>query len=457
MDKRGTILVIDDAEEILFTLKFLLKQHFRSVYTETNPYHVPRLLRQHEPDVVLLDMNFGKGLNDGSEGLKWLGKIKELKPQTKVVMMTAYSDVGVAVAALKAGASDFVEKPWRNERLVATVNSALDLAQSLRQVAQLESAQRELTDTMSRGYGDMLGNSPAMKKVFKSVDKVAGTDANVLVLGENGTGKELIAARIHNQSERSRRVFIPVDLGAIPDSLFESEVFGHVKGAFTGANEDRIGRFVAAHGGTLFLDEIGNLSLPAQAKLLQVLQRRRVIPVGSNREIEVDIRLICATNMPLYQMVAEGSFRQDLLYRINTVEIHLPPLRMRTGDVALLSNEFLNQFGQKYNKPKLRFNKDALDLLEHYEWPGNVRELRHIIERAVIMSESDTIGSGDIVLHSARAMPGSDNEENLSLEEMERRLISVALDKHHGNISRAAADLGITRAALYRRLEKFDM
>lgn len=457
MKKVGTIVIIDDAEDILLSLKFLLKQNFKSVFTECNPFHVPRLLRQHDPDVVLLDMNFGKGRDDGAEGLHWLKKIKELSPEVSVVMMTAYSDVGLAVEALKSGASDFVEKPWRNEKLVATLHAVYDLSRTQKKVHRLESTQRVLTDALDQSGGELYGESEVMQDVHRTISKVAATDANILILGENGTGKELVARQLHRQSKREGRVFIPVDMGAIPDSLFESEIYGHVKGSFTGAHQDRIGRFEAAASGTLFLDEIGNMSLPSQSKLLQALQRRTITPVGSNKAIRVDIRLVCATNMPLYDMVEEGTFRQDLLYRINTVEISLPPLSHRKGDVSLLAIRFLKLYARKYNKTFLKINSDALELLEAYHWPGNVRELRHIIERAVIMCEDDVIGSGDIVLHGGRQAPIDSEQENLTLVEMEIQLVTRALAKHKGNISKTAAELGITRASLYRRLEKFNI
>jgi len=457
MDKPGTIIVIDDAEDILLSLKFLLKQNFKSVFTESNPYHVPRLLRQHEPDVVLLDMNFGKGRDDGAEGLYWLRKIKELRPDVSVVMMTAYSDVSLAVEALKSGASDFVEKPWRNEKLVATLQAVYDLSRTHKKLQRLENTQRVLTDVMDQTGGELHGESDVMQDLRRTITKVAGTEANVLILGANGTGKELVARQLHRQSTRMGKVFIPVDMGAIPDSLFESEIYGHVKGSFTGAHQDRAGRFEAAAGGTLFLDEIGNMSLPAQSKLLHALQRRSITPVGSNKAIDVDIRLVCATNMPIYDMVEEGTFRQDLLYRINTVEINLPSLSQRSGDISLLAIRFLQQFARKYNKAQLKINTDALELLETYHWPGNVRELRHIIERAVIMTEEEVIGSGDIVLHGGRHAPVENTEANLTLEEMEIQLVTRSLAKNKGNISKTAAELGITRASLYRRLEKFDI
>jgi len=456
MKQPGTVLIVDDEEDILFSLRMFLKQHFERVFTEQNPQHLPRLLRQYEPDVVLLDMNFRKGDTSGEEGLQWLQKTVELRPGVQVIMITAYGEVEKAVRALKTGAADFVEKPWRNEKLLATVHAAFNLGRSRKEVAQLQTRQRALTDHLDSSAGDIVGNSPAMEDVFKTIDKVAATDANVLILGENGTGKELVAREIHRRSPRSDQVFVNVDLGAIPESLFESELFGHKKGAFTDAREDRAGRFEAAHGGTFFLDEIGNLTLPMQAKLLAALQNREIVRVGSNQPIPVDIRLICATNMPLYEMVREKTFRQDLLYRINTVEIQLPPLRAREADVRLLASHFLKQYARKYQKTDLELHPAALQKLEQYPWPGNIRELRHAIERSVILSEKNVLTPGDFLLHpdfhqSADFFQGDDT---LNLEEMEKKLIQRAMNKFHGNISKAADELGLTRAALYRRLEK---
>lgn len=456
MGKKGTILVIDDEEDILFSLKFLLKQHFASVFTDQNPYHLPRLLRLHEPDVVILDMNFGKGRDSGSEGLEWLGKVKEIMPQVPVVTMTAYGDVGIAVEALKSGAVDFVEKPWRNEKMVATIRAAYEHGQTERKVERLEESQRALSQVMDKGFKDIIGESAEMQKVFKTLDKVADTDAHVLILGENGTGKELIARALHRKSLRASEVFIPVDLGSIPESLFESEIFGHKKGSFTGAHQDRIGRFQAASGGTLFLDEIGNIPLASQAKLLHALQTHQIVPVGSNQQIKVDIRLICATNMPLYEMVEEGTFRQDLLYRINTVELHLPALRDREGDVPLLADFYLNEYKRKYQKPDLDVSTQTLDKLAGYRWPGNIRELRHIIERAVIMCEGKRIEPDDIILSNpTKQADGIGMPESMTLEEVEERLIRMAMKKHQGNVSKAASELGLTRTSLYRRLQKY--
>ena len=455
MKKEGTILIIDDEEDILFSLKFLLKQHFKAVFTDQNPYHLPRLLRTHHPDVVLLDMNFGAGRDTGEEGLEWLAKIKELQPQVPVVTMTAYGDVSIAVKALKAGARDFIEKPWRNEKMVATIQGAFAQGRAERKVEKLQVTQKVLSEAIDQPFTEIIGSSAVMQDVFKTIDKVAGTDAHVLILGENGTGKELIARAIHRRSPRAQNVFIPVDLGAIPETLFESEIFGHKKGAFTGAHQDRVGRFEAASGGTLFLDEIGNLPLPSQAKLLHAIQHHEIVPVGSNRPVKVDNRLICATNMPLYQMVQEHTFRQDLLYRINTVEIRLPALHERKGDIPLLADFYLQQYRKKYGKPGLSITKEALKKLDQYPWPGNVRELRHIIERTVIMCEGDVIKAEDIILGTPASAESTSQLEGLTIEELEEKLIRSAMRKYDGNISKAASELGLTRTSLYRRLEKY--
>lgn len=455
MTKKGTILIIDDEEDILFSLKFLLKQHFASVFTDQNPYQLPRLLRQHEPDVVILDMNFGKGRDSGAEGLEWIKKIKELSPQTPVVTMTAYSDVSIAVEALKAGAQDFVEKPWRNEKILATIQSVFARSVSEKKVERLEHAQKALTQAIDQPFVEIVGDSPEMKEVFGTIEKVAATDAHVLVLGENGTGKELIARALHRHSNRANQVFIPVDMGSIPETLFESELFGHRKGAFTGAHQDRIGRFEAASGGTLFLDEIGNLSMASQSKLLNALQSLEIVPVGSNKSVKIDIRLICATNMPLYQMVEEQSFRQDLLYRINTVEINLPPLRGRRSDIEPLAHHYLSLYRKKYQKNDLDFTSSAIDKLVNYHWPGNVRELKHIIERTVIMGEGNKINADDIILTSPKSSRKNIPDKVLTIEEMEENLIREVMRKHNGNITKAADELGLTRTSLYRRLEKY--
>ena len=452
------ILVIDDEEDILLTLRFFLNQHFGTVHTEHNPNLIPRLLRQNDYDVILLDMNFRTGDLTGKDGLRWLQKILELNPSSNVIMITAHGDVNLAVDAVKTGAIDFVVKPWRNEKLLATINSAVKLSKSKQKVQQLKSQQEVLIAGIDQQFDEIIGTSAEMQKIYNTITKVAKTDANVLILGENGTGKELIARSIYKQSERNKEVFISVDLGAIPESLFESELFGHTKGSFTNAYEDRVGRFEVANKGSLFLDEIGNLSLPLQAKLLTALESRQVRKIGSNNSTEIDIRLICATNMPLYDMVKENKFRQDLLYRINTVEITLPPLRDRQDDIPLLANHFLNIYSRKYLKPNLAIALPTLEKLKTYGWPGNIRELRHTIERAIILCEGKTLTPDDFLFHSDKASDdGDEKPDNFNLAEVERYTIQKAMTRHHGNITKAANELGITRAALYRRMEKYGL
>ena len=454
MKEDGKILIIDDEEDILLTLRLFLRNHFSLVKTEHNPNLIPRLLRQHDFDVILLDMNFRKGETSGKDGLVWLKKIMELKPSANVITITAFADVHLAVDALKAGAIDFVEKPWRNEKLLATISSAYKLSRSKVEVEQLQNKQRALSEGIDKQYTEIIGESEEMQRIYKTIDKVATTDANVLILGENGTGKELIARALHRASKRAEEIFISVDLGAIPDTLFESELFGHVKGAFTDAHQDRSGRFEVASGGTLFLDEIGNLSLPLQAKLLTAIQNRQINKVGSSTPIPVDIRLICATNMPLYDMVKENRFRQDLIYRINTVELTLPALRERGKDIKLLTNHFLQNFARKYQKPNITVSGDTYKKLSNYHWPGNIRELRHAVERAVILSEGDVLETDDFLFLRSADDEGPRQMENFNLEEIERWAIQKVLTKHKGNISKAAQELGLTRAALYRRMEK---
>ncbi|MFN0014842.1 MAG: sigma-54-dependent transcriptional regulator [Saprospiraceae bacterium] len=453
MKKHGTILIVDDDEDINLALSMLLRQHYKSVFCETNPYHLPRLLDQYEPDVVLLDMNFSKGRSDGQEGLAWLRKIKELRPAVQVLMVTAYGDVSRAVEAVKAGATDFLEKPWRNEKLLATTHAVFELSQTQTRLAEARTVQSAMSAALDQPFSDIIGRSAPIQNVLKMVDKVATTDANVLLLGENGVGKEVVARAIHRKSQRSQPVFISVDMGAVPESLFESELFGHRKGAFTGAVEDRAGRFSLANRGTLFLDEIGNIPVSLQAKLLQALQTHTIMPVGSDRNVPVDIRVICATNQPLWEMAASGAFREDLLYRINTVEIRIPPLRERGEDIDLLADHFLGQYARKYRKESLSIHPDARAKLRRYAWPGNVRELQHIVERAVILCEGEHLLPEDFHLSDALLSRRTANQ-TLNLFDHEKRLITEALERHHNNISKAADALGLTRAALYRRMEK---
>ncbi len=452
-----TILIIDDEEDILFTLKMLLKNHIGHVFTESNPFHLPRLIRQHQPDLILLDLNYRAGAKTGEEGLNWLTKIKSISPDTQVIILTAHGDIEIAVRALKNGAADFIEKPWHNEKLLSTIKSTLELIVSKKEIQHLEQTRETLTKQLNAINGQMAGRSKAIEHIFKTIDKVASTTANVLILGENGTGKEMVARAIHQASDRSKEVFIKVDVGSIPESLIESELFGHKKGAFTDAHEDRAGRFEAAKNGTLFLDEIGNLSLSAQSKFLSALQNMIITPVGTNKAVPVNFRLICATNESLNEMVKKRTFRQDLLYRINTVEILVPPLRERIGDIPILAEHFLHMYKEKYQKDQLSINPEAVKKLEMHNWPGNVRELSHAIERAIILSESNVLESNDFRFSSSDQKVESEDASVLNIEKMERQLILKALQVHKGNITKAAEDLGLTRAALYRRLDKFGL
>jgi len=453
MKKPGKVLIVDDNEDLLNAGRLFLKQHMAVVDTEKDAERIPARLQSETYDVILLDMNFATGATSGKEGFAWLRRILDLDPDAVVVLITAYGDVEMAVRAVKEGASDFILKPWQNEKLLATLNAALNLRRSRVEAQALRSRQRQLSADLDQPFHGLIGRSPAMESVFKLVAKVAVTDANVLILGENGTGKELIAREIHRQSPRSREVFIAVDMSAVPETLFESELFGHVKGAFTDAREDRAGRFEIASGGTLFLDEIGNLSLPLQAKILTALENRQVIRVGANKPIPIDVRLVCATNMPVHAMVSQNAFRQDLLYRINTVEIQLPPLRQRPEDIRPLVDYYLGMFGRKYQKPGLTVGPAAFLKLQNYPWPGNVRELQHAIERAIIMSEAQALQPGDFFFRTPE-LPGSGASEDFNIETMEKLLIERAIKKHDGNISRAAHDLGLSRTALYRRMAK---
>lgn len=451
------VLIVDDDEDILLAAKMFLKKHCKEVVIESNPKKIPFLLNQASYDVILLDMNFTEDTTSGKEGFFWLEKILEQNPKAVVVMITAYGDVEMAVKALKLGATDFVLKPWQNEKLLATVLSAAKLSNSYKEVESLQKTNQHLVETLSGG--EIIGESKAIQQVLAMIERVAKTDANVLILGENGTGKELIAKAIHRHSLRAKEAFVSVDMGAISENLFESELFGHKKGAFTDAKEDRTGRFELAQKGTLFLDEIGNLPLTHQAKLLAVLQNRQITPVGSNKVIPIDIRLICATNLNIHQAVAEGNFRQDLLYRINTVEIHLPPLRERAGDIPILARHFLQKYAKKYHRPTPRLSAEATAFLESYPFPGNVRELEHALERALIMSDSEQLSPDDFFFlkTTKTAFSSPLATSTLNLDDVEKDMIQKALDKYNGNISKAAKELGLTRASLYRRLEKYGL
>ena len=449
---KASILVIDDDVDVLTAVRLLLKTEVQQVVTEKNPEAIPSLIASRSYDLVLLDMNFNASINTGNEGLYWLKRIKDLKPATSVVMITAYGDIDLAVRSLKEGASDFIVKPWHNEKLVSTI---ADILKKKKQAAS--SVNHQFRDRIS--HPDILGNSDVMVDIFTKIDKIAPTDANILILGENGTGKDLIAKAIHDKSLRNKQPYIKVDIGALTETLFESELFGHKKGAFTDARDDRTGRFEATGGGTLFLDEIGNISLQQQAKLLTALQNRQITRLGSNQPVPVDIRLICATNLPLYELANENHFRKDLIYRINTVEILVPPLRRRKEDIALLTEHFTKLYSAKYFKTNVSFSAAAMQKLEQYHFPGNVRELQYIIERAIIMSDGDILEPDDLIfspIESSNQNTGGENNET-KLSTLEKNTILRVMEKNNGNITKAAKELGLTRTALYRRLHKFEI
>jgi len=449
---KGTILIVDDDRDVLVTARIVLKDAFQSIIVESDPKRIPTILKNEEVYVVVLDMNFKPGATSGEEGILWLKKIKEIDPGISVVMNTAYGDIPLAVDAMKHGACEFIVKPWECAKLVATIKTAYELSLSKREVKHLKNTQKVLSSELNKEYSEIFSVSKEMKAVFSMINKVAKTEANVLVLGENGTGKELVAREIHNKSERTNKPFINVDLGAISTNLFESELFGHEKGAFTDAKEDKLGRFEIASGGTLFLDEIGNLPVALQSKLLSVIQNKTINKVGSTKNIETDIRLICATNNDLYSMVEKGEFRQDLLYRINTVEINIPPLRERKGDIKLLAEKFLLKYSNKYNKPNLKISAKSFSALENYSWPGNIRELQHLIERAVILAEEKVLHENDFALKpNIKTL----NSESLKVDELEKVAIVNAIQKHKGNLTKASEELGFGRSTLYRKIKKY--
>lgn len=453
----GKFLAIDDNEDILFALKLLLRPQVDKITTLSSPEKVIDLLKVESYDVILLDMNFTKDASSGQEGFDWLAKILEHDPQAVVIFITAYGDSEKAVKAIKAGATDFILKPWQNEKLLATLSSSLKLRRSRLETTELKEKQEVISQIIDEPFQDFIGNSPEMKEVFTTIRKVAQTDANILILGENGTGKELVARAIYRNSSRTDNMFVSVDLGSIAETLFESELFGHVKGAFTDAGKDKPGRFEVASGGSLFLDEIGNLSLPLQAKLLTAIERREVTRVGANKPTQVDVRLICATNNDVYDMVDKDEFRQDLLYRINTVEIHIPPLRERTGDIDVLTEHFTKVYAKKYKKKIKKVTQQALKKLNTYSWPGNVRELQHAIERAVIMSDNSTLDADDFIISQNRKKGGELEFDSYNLDDIERTIITKVLKQNQGNITKAAKDLGLTRTSLYRRMEKHEL
>ena len=460
MEKNGKILVVDDNEDVLFALHLLLESHVEKVKVTTRPDKILPFMESFQPDVILLDMNFQRDMSGGQEGFDCLKEILKRDPEAVVVFMTAYSDTEKAVRAIKAGATDFIPKPWDKEKLLATLSSAVKLRQSRREVRQLQE-QVEVLGSAGDEAPCLIGRSAPMQEVIDTIHRLSGTDANILILGENGTGKDVVARTLCHYSPRRTRPFVTIDVGSIPENLFESELFGYEKGAFTDARKEKAGRMEAAHGGTLFLDEIGNLSLPMQAKLLTALEKRVITRLGGTVQIPIDVRLICATNAHIREEVERGRFRQDLLYRVNTIEIRIPPLRERGEDILLLAEFFLARMARKYHKAVAGINREARQKLMRYAWPGNVRELEHAIERAVILTTHASLRPEDFILESAPAKAAKETStgetDNLNLEEMERQTIAKALKRSEGNLTRAAEYLGITRYALYRKIEKLGL
>lgn len=455
MEAKGKILIVDDNEDVLFALNLLLESYVEKVKVTTQPSRIEHFMKTFEPDVILLDMNFRRDAISGQEGFDCLEQILQLDPQAVVLFMTAYADTEKAVRAIKSGATDFIPKPWEKEKLLATLSSAIKLRESRREVKQLKERVEALSG-QDEDLPEMIGRSEAMQQVFTTIRKLSETDANILILGENGTGKDLVARSLRYFSPRKNAPFVTIDLGSVPETLFESELFGYERGAFTDARKSKAGRMEIASGGTLFLDEIGNLSLAMQSKLLTAIEKRKISRLGATASIPINVRLICATNANIRQMVEEGNFRQDLLYRINTIEIHIPPLRERGEDVLLLADYFLQRFNHKYKKEINGLNREAKQKLMRYTWPGNVRELQHAIERAVIMSDASLLKPGDFML-KPQLEKKSELDEILNLEQLEKRAIELALKRCEGNVSQAADLLGVTRYALYRKMEKLKL
>lgn len=444
--KKANILIIDDDEDVLIALRLLLKSLVNTVTVNKNPNAINELLRKQNFDLVILDMNFNGLVNTGNEGIYWLKKIKEINSKIDVILITAYGDIDLAIRSLKEGASDFLVKPWENNKMIEAIKSIV-LKKKSPKTHNLETKKGLI----------IIGLSNVMQDVFLKISKVAPTDANILILGENGTGKDLIAQAIHENSNRKSKPFIKVDVGSLTESLFESELFGYKKGAFTGANEDRVGRFEAANGGTLFLDEIGNISLGQQVRLLSVLQNRQVTPIGSNDAIALDIRLICATNLSLVDLADEHKFRKDLIYRINTVDIIVPPLRDRGTDITLISHYFIDLYAEKYFKESFKLTSEFITKLKSHSFPGNVRELQYVLERSVIMAEGNILDDDDLVFSAIERPSVSTAKKSMNLETIEKNTILNVIEKNNGNISKSAKELGITRTALYRRLNKYDI
>ena len=449
----GNLLIIDDDLAVLESLELLLRGESKGVVTLSDPGRLKSLLGTHSFDAVLLDMNFTIGRNTGNEGISWLTEILKADPYLSVIMITAFGDVDLAVNTMKIGAFDFIQKPWKSEKLISSLNAACHLTRSRRKVKQLEDRGEVLKEEIERQYPEIIGQSERIQEVHHTIKKVAKTDTTVLIQGENGTGKELIAYEIHRQSRRRDQLFVTVDLGSLSSTLFESELFGHKKGAFTDARNDRTGRFEAANGGTLFLDEIGNVPLHLQSKLLSVLQNNEVTPLGSNIPVPVDVRIVTATNMDLNQLVSKGLFREDLFYRINIIRIESPALRDRDLDMGLLAEKFLERYAGKYGKAGLKLSNKALEKLYRHAWPGNVRELQHTIENVVIMCETETIQPDDIKLSTSIPL----DESSLNLATVEKNTIRKALAKYSGNYASIASELGISRTTLYHKIRKYGL
>lgn len=454
-NKKGRILIVDDNEELLIALRLFLSPHFSEIITEKNPNLIPSLIPQNF-DIILLDMNFKAGINSGNEGFYWMKEILKFDPSAIIVFITAYSDVEMAVKAIKEGATDFIQKSWDENKILSTVLSAYKLRQSKLEISNLKAKHQHLSQNIHNEFALIKGEAPKMQALYNTIEKVAVTKANILLLGENGSGKEVFAREIHRLSDRKDEIFVSVDLGSISETLFESELFGHKKGAFTDAKQDRVGRFELASGGSLFLDEIGNLSLPLQAKLLSAIQNEEIVKLGSNQVCTIDIRLICATNKDLYKMVEEGEFREDLLYRINTIQIEIPSLRERIEDIQILSNHFLEIYKTKYNKADLKIGKTAIERLKKHPWQGNIRELRHSIEKAVIMAEDKTLKASDFFFDT-KQLSNNEKSDSFNLAENEKELIQKAIAKYNGNLSLTAKMLGINRSTLYEKMKKYEI
>ena len=455
VNKLGKILIVDDNEDVLFALNLLLEPYTEKIKVATTPDRIEYFMTTFQPDLILLDMNFSRDAISGQEGFESLKQILQIDPQAIVIFMTAYADTDKAVRAIKAGATDFIPKPWEKDKLLATLTSGMRLRQSQQEVSILKE-QVEVLSGQNTSENDIIGESSVMQEVFTTINKLSNTDANILILGENGTGKDVIARLIYRCSPRYGKPFVTIDLGSIPEQLFESELFGFEKGAFTDAKKSKAGRMEVATSGTLFLDEIGNLSLPMQSKLLTAIEKRQISRLGSTQTVPIDVRLICATNADIRQMVEDGNFRQDLLYRINTIEIHIPPLRERGNDIILLADHFLDRYTRKYKKKIHGLTREAKNKLLKYAWPGNVRELQHTIERAVILGDGSMLKPENFLFHTTSKQK-NEEEVVLNLEQLERQAIEKALRISNGNISRAAEYLGITRFALYRKLEKLGL